>query len=107
MQPDRIYGLRTTEAMEKILQQSHISQLGEDPELEDVLLNRLTISCNPDSGGRASIYPFLVMEAKSLKGGSNFQKSRHKRQYRSETICTCSSSFKKTSSTGFKCQEVH
>jgi hypothetical protein len=74
MQPDRIYGLRTTDAMEKILQRPHISHLGEDPKLEDVLLNRLTISCNPDSGGRASIYPFLVMEAKSLKGGSNFQK---------------------------------
>jgi hypothetical protein len=74
MQPDRIYGLRTTDAMERILDQPHVSHLREDPELEDVLLNRLTISCNPDSGGRASIYPFLVMEAKSLKGGSNFQK---------------------------------
>jgi hypothetical protein len=74
MQPDRIYGLNTTNAMEKILEQPHISRLGEDPELEDVLLNRLTISCNPDSGGRVSIYPFLVMEAKSLKGGSTFQK---------------------------------
>ncbi|KAH9878179.1 hypothetical protein J1614_003396 [Plenodomus biglobosus] len=74
MQPDRIYGLRTTAAMEKILLEPHNSHLGKDPELEDVLLNRLTISCNPDSGGQASIYPFLVMEAKSLKGGSNFQK---------------------------------
>jgi hypothetical protein len=73
MQPDRIYGLRITKAMEKNLQQPTTSHLGEDPELEDVLLNRLTISCNPDSGGRASIYPFLVMEAKSLKGKSNFQ----------------------------------
>ncbi|KAJ4371532.1 hypothetical protein N0V83_004751 [Neocucurbitaria cava] len=74
MKPDRIYGLRTTDAIDKILQQPRNSHLGEDPELEDVLLNRLTISCNPDSGGRAAIYPFLVMEAKSLKGGSNFQK---------------------------------
>jgi len=73
MQPDRIYGLRTTDAMEKILQQPQISHLGEGHEDEDVLLDRLTISCNPDSGGRASIYPFLVMEAKSLKGESNFQ----------------------------------
>ena len=74
MQPDRIYGLRTTDAMERILEQPHVSHLREDPEIDDVLLNRLTISCNPDSGGGASIYPFLVMEAKSLKGGSNFQK---------------------------------
>ncbi len=73
MQPDRIYGLRTTKAMEKILQQPHTSHLGEDPQLEDVFPKRLTISCNPDSGGRASIYPFLVMEAKSLKAKSNFQ----------------------------------
>jgi hypothetical protein len=73
MQPDRIYGLRTTDAMEKILQQPRNSHSGEDPKHDDVLLNRLITSCNPDSGGRASIYPFLVMEAKSLKGGSNFQ----------------------------------
>jgi hypothetical protein len=73
MQPDRIYGLRTTDAIEKILERPHVSHLGETSELEDGLLNRLTISCNPDSGGRASIYPFLVMEAKSLKGGSSFQ----------------------------------
>jgi hypothetical protein len=74
MQPDRIYGLRTTVAMEKILERPHVSHLGEDPELEDVLPKRLTTSCNPDSGRGASIYPFLVMEAKSLKGKSNFQK---------------------------------
>jgi hypothetical protein len=73
MQPDRIYGLRTTDAIKKILEQPHVSHLGETSELEDGLLGRLTISCNPDSGGLASIYPFLVMEAKSLKGGSNFQ----------------------------------
>jgi len=73
MQPDRIYGLRTTDAIEKILKQPHVSHLGETSELEDGLLGRLTISCNPDSGGLASIYPFLVMEAKSLKSGSNFQ----------------------------------
>jgi hypothetical protein len=73
MQPDRIYGLRTTDAMEKILQRPHNSHLRDDPEIDD-LLDRLTISCNPDSGGRASIYPFLVMEAKSLKAGSSFQK---------------------------------
>ncbi|KAH7079882.1 hypothetical protein BKA63DRAFT_229876 [Paraphoma chrysanthemicola] len=74
MQPDRIYGLRTTDAIDKILQQPGVSHLREDAELDDVLLNRLTITCNPDSGGRASIYPFLVMEAKSEKGGSSFQK---------------------------------
>jgi hypothetical protein len=72
MKPDRIYGLRTTDAIDKILKQPHVSHLGETSELEDGLLGRLTISCNPDSGGLASIYPFLVMEAKSLKGGSNF-----------------------------------
>ncbi|USP81292.1 hypothetical protein yc1106_08566 [Curvularia clavata] len=71
MRPDRIYGLRTTDAMEKILQRPHNSYLREDPEIDE-LLERLTISCNPDSGGRASIYPFLVMEAKSLKSKSNF-----------------------------------
>ncbi|EUC44388.1 hypothetical protein COCMIDRAFT_27266 [Bipolaris oryzae ATCC 44560] len=62
MQPDRIFGLRTTDAMEKILQRPHNSHLEEDPEI-DGLLNRLTISCNPDS----------VMEAKSLKGRSSFR----------------------------------
>jgi hypothetical protein len=71
--PDRIYGLRTTDAMDKILQQPRLSHLQEDSELKETLMSRLTMSCNPDSGGRASIYPFLVMEAKSLKGGSNFQ----------------------------------
>ncbi|EMD94571.1 hypothetical protein COCC4DRAFT_66237 [Bipolaris maydis ATCC 48331] len=73
MQPDRIYGLKTTDAIEKILERPHNSYLGKDPEIDE-LLNRLTISCNPDSGGRASIYPFLVMEAKSLKSNSDFRK---------------------------------
>jgi hypothetical protein len=74
MQPNQIYSLRTTDAIERILEQPHVSHLREDPELKDVSLNRLTISCNPDSSRRALIYPFLVIEAKSLKGGSNFQK---------------------------------
>jgi hypothetical protein len=71
--PDRIYGLRTTDAMDKILQQPRLSHLQEGSEFPETLTSRLKMSCNPDSGGRASIYPFLVMEAKSLKGGSNFK----------------------------------
>jgi hypothetical protein len=72
MRPDRIYGLRTTDAIKKILKQPHIRHLNEVSELNDDLRGRLTISCNPDSGGEASIYPFLAMEAKSLKGRGNF-----------------------------------
>lgn len=72
MQPDRIYGLRATDAIQKILKQPQVSHLGRTSELKDGLQGRLTISCNPDSGGEATIYPFLVLEAKSLKGGSNF-----------------------------------
>lgn len=72
MRPDRIYGLRTTEAMEESLQQLHISHLGENTALE-YLSKRLTMSCNPDCGGRACIYPFLAMEAKSLKGDGNWK----------------------------------
>ncbi|KAH7383189.1 hypothetical protein BKA66DRAFT_609113 [Pyrenochaeta sp. MPI-SDFR-AT-0127] len=71
-EPDRIYGLRTTGTMDKIMQQSRLSHLKEGCEKAN-LMNGLPISCNPDSGGKASIYPFLVMEAKSLKGGSNFK----------------------------------
>jgi hypothetical protein len=73
MQPDRIHGLMTTVAVEKSMQQPHIPQLGADNQPEDVLSKRLTMSCNPDSGDEVCIYPFLVMEAKSLKGGSNFK----------------------------------
>ncbi|CAN9299521.1 unnamed protein product [Alternaria alternata] len=64
VKPDRVYGLRTTDAIENILQQPH--------ELDFDVLGRLTINCNPDSGGKATIYPFLVMEAKSLKSRKNF-----------------------------------
>lgn len=72
MRPDRIYGLNTTDTIRKILKQPHISHLGEVSELDDDLPGRLTLSCNPDSGGEVSIYPFLVMEAKSLKSGTTF-----------------------------------
>jgi len=72
MRPDRIYGLRTTEAMEESLQQLHVSHLGENTAL-GYLSKRLTISCNPDSSGRPCIYPFLAIEAKSHKGNSNWK----------------------------------
>lgn len=72
MKPDRVYGLRTTDSIKNIWQQPHTSHFGHAPELEFDLLGRLTMSCNPDSGGEATIYPFLVMEAKSLKSRKNF-----------------------------------
>ena len=72
MRPDRIYGLRTTEAMEESLQQLHVSHLGENTAL-GYLSKRLTISCNPDSSGRPCIYPFLAIEANSHKGNSNWK----------------------------------
>ncbi|KAI4940473.1 hypothetical protein J4E86_010853 [Alternaria arbusti] len=70
--PDRVYGLRTTEAMAESLQQLHISHLGENTALE-YLSKRLTMSCNPDGGDQPCIYPFLAMEAKSLKGDGNWK----------------------------------
>lgn len=74
MRPDRIYELSISDAIEKILEQPRVSHLRHDSELEDVLSRIPTISCNPDSQESASIYPFLVMEAKSHKGGSSPQK---------------------------------
>jgi hypothetical protein len=90
MQPDRIHGLRTTDAIKKILKQPHVSHLGETSELEDGLLGRLTISCNPDSGGLAI-----------------FRTLRTKRRYRYEIFCTYSSNSKKTDSTEWRYQEAH
>ncbi|CAN9326718.1 unnamed protein product [Alternaria alternata] len=72
MKPDRVYGLRTTDSIDNILQQPHTSHLNEVSELNDDVRGRLTTHCNPDSGGEATIYPFLVMEAKSLKSRKNF-----------------------------------
>ncbi|KAB2107022.1 hypothetical protein AG0111_0g4835 [Alternaria gaisen] len=72
MKPDRVYGLRTTDSIENIWQQPHTSHFGHASELEFDSLGSLTKSCNPDSGGEATIYPFLVMEAKSLKSRKNF-----------------------------------
>ncbi|CAN9340499.1 unnamed protein product [Alternaria sp. RS040] len=72
MKPDRVYGLRTTDSIDNILKQPHTSHFGHASDLEFDPLGRLTKTCNPDSGGEASIYPFLVMEAKSLKSRSNF-----------------------------------
>ncbi|KAI4920652.1 uncharacterized protein J4E92_008295 [Alternaria infectoria] len=71
-QPDRVYGLRTTEAMAESLQQLHISHLGENTALK-YLSKRLTMSCNPDGGDQPCIYPFLAMEAKSHKGDGNWK----------------------------------
>ncbi|KAI4641179.1 hypothetical protein J4E93_008058 [Alternaria ventricosa] len=70
--PDRIYGLRTTEAMAESLQQLHITHLEENTALK-YLSKRLTMSCNPDGGDQPCIYPFLAMEAKSLKGDGNWK----------------------------------
>ncbi|KAI4915315.1 hypothetical protein J4E85_010440 [Alternaria conjuncta] len=70
--PDRVYGLRTTEAMAESLQRLHISHLGENTALR-YLSQRLTMSCNPDSGDQPCIYPFLAMEAKSLKGDGDWK----------------------------------
>ncbi|KAI4677818.1 hypothetical protein J4E81_010748 [Alternaria sp. BMP 2799] len=71
-QPDRVYGLRTTEAMAESLQQLHISHLRENTALK-YLSKRLTMSCNPDGGDQPCIYPFLAMEAKSHKGDGNWK----------------------------------
>jgi hypothetical protein len=35
-------------------------------------VDKLQISCNPDGGGKRLLFPFLIMEAKSGKGKSNF-----------------------------------
>ena len=71
-EPDRIHGLQTTKKFQQLLQQrcDTASLSGSQPSqrLGDILQT----SCNPDNGGRNLLYPFLVMEAKSGKGGSNF-----------------------------------
>jgi hypothetical protein len=71
-EPDRIHGLQSTTYLEKLLQQNHSTQSQQAFDPSRRLADILQTSCNPDGGGRSLLFPFLVMEAKSGKGGSNF-----------------------------------
>lgn len=71
-EPDRIHGLQSTTSLEKLLQQQYEAQSQQNSEPSRRLADVLQVSCNPDCGGQRLLFPFLVMEAKSAKGGSNF-----------------------------------
>ena len=70
--PDRIHGLQSTKNLDELLQQYYNAQSQYESQSSQRLADVLQVSCNPDQGGRPLLFPFLVMEAKSLKGGSNF-----------------------------------
>ena len=71
-EPDRIHGLQSTTSLERLLQQHYDAQSQHDSEPSRRVVDLLQISGNPDGGGKRLLFPFLVMEAKSGKGGSDF-----------------------------------
>ncbi|KAF1847824.1 uncharacterized protein K460DRAFT_363850 [Cucurbitaria berberidis CBS 394.84] len=70
--PDRIHGLQSTANLENLLRRHCDAQSQQKDEPSKRLLDIIQTTCNPDSGGKSLLFPFLVMEAKSEKGGSNF-----------------------------------
>jgi hypothetical protein len=71
-EPDRIHGLQSTAYLENLLNQQYGTESQNGTESAPRLTDILQTSCNPDIGGRKLLFPFLVMEAKSNRGGSDF-----------------------------------
>ena len=71
-EPDRIHGLQRTKKFEKLLAEPYAHDIAA-PSPPKLLEDVLKISMNPDNGGEPLLFPFLVLEAKSEKGGENFE----------------------------------
>jgi hypothetical protein len=71
-EPDRVHGLQSTASLEKLLQQRSGAQSLLNSEPSQRLADILQTSCNPDDSGKRLLFPFLVMEAKRGRQGSDF-----------------------------------
>ncbi|KAF2474461.1 uncharacterized protein BDR25DRAFT_386024 [Lindgomyces ingoldianus] len=70
--PDRIHGLQQTTNFDTLLQQPYVHTDSSGLALR-ALEEVVKVSINPDNGGSALLFPFLILEAKGEKGVDNFE----------------------------------
>lgn len=70
--PDRIHGLQSTAFLQGILDQHWDMDSQHSSDGPQTLQDVVQTTCNPNDYGRRLHFPFLVMEAKSSKGGPGF-----------------------------------